>query len=66
MTDERLLTTEDIDRRIDELRTKERDLKLENMRISNAIKALRPELYTLVALKKSISATSKDGALDAT
>jgi chaperonin cofactor prefoldin len=50
------LTLDQIDARIDQLKTQERVLKQESKRVSDSIKALRPEIYFLVGLRKTMTA----------
>lgn len=50
------LTVAQIDERIANLKTQERVLKQESKRISDSIKALRPEIYALVSLRKTMTA----------
>ena len=55
-----VITTADIDARINRLRAKEQELKRENRRTSDEIRELRMALYALVDLKKDIIRNGTD------
>jgi hypothetical protein len=46
----------ELDAQVEALRAEDRRLRNESLRISEEIKALRPELYAAVALKKRLAA----------